>query len=221
MTALTFPLSQAQFFAGLPVSSCSFHLPASLAISRTRGGAVTTARLSERLWTGRIEIAPRRHADAAAIEAKISLLSEPGASFLAHPLPICGPISDPTGATLSGYSPVIYALPSGGREMRISGLPPGFVLTAGDLIGWTYGSSPTRYALHRLVTGATAGGVGGDAGITALFEVTPPIRSGVTTGTAVTLVKPPVRAILLPGQAAVSRPVVTTGLVLDFVQTLG
>lgn len=214
--ALSFPLSQLTFFAGLPVTFSSFHLPAFLNMSRTRGGSIRTATLGERLWTGRISIPPRRHADAAAIEAKLSVLSEAGRSFFAHPLPITGPIADPTGAGLVGFSPVLYALQEGGREMRISGLPAGYALTAGDMIGWTYGSNPTRYAVHRLVGGVTASG----AGITPLFEVTPAIRPGASIGAAVALVKPQLKAVLIPGQAALARPIVTEGLTLDFIQTL-
>lgn len=214
--AMPFPLSQAAFFDGLPVADSAFFLPAFVNISRTRGGAIRTATLGERLWTGRLSIPVRRHADAAAIEAKLSVLSEAGRSFFAHPLPITGPIADPTGAGLVGFSPVIYALQEGGREMRVSGLPAGYVLTAGDMIGWTYGSNPTRYAVHRLVRGAIASG----AGITPLFEVTPAIRPGAVTGAAVALVKPPLKAVLIPGQPALARLDVTSGLTLEFIQTL-
>ncbi|WP_417627078.1 hypothetical protein [Pararhodobacter aggregans] len=215
--ALTFPLSLEAFFARLPVTECTFHLPANVSVSRTRGGGIRTATRGVRLWTGQIVIPPRRFAQAAGIEALISVLTEAGRSFLAHPLPLWAPISDPSGALLAGSSPVIYALQEGGRELRIAGLPVGFALTSGDMLGWTYGSNPTRYALHQVVTPAIAAGTG----ITPLVEVTPPIRPGATTGTSVTLVKPPVKAVLIPGQGSKNRRrVFTEGLTLDFIQTL-
>ncbi|MCA0202999.1 MAG: hypothetical protein LCH92_01545 [Proteobacteria bacterium] len=215
--ALSFPLPQEAFFAGLPVSECTFHLPSNLSVSRTRGGGIRTATRGVRLWTGQIVIPPRRFAEVAGIEAQISVLSEAGRSFLAHPLPLWAPISDPSGAALAGFSPVIYALQEGGRELRIAGLPAGFALTPGDMLGWTYGSNPTRYALHRLVGVAVAS----EAGVTPLVEVTPPIRPGVATGAAVSLVKPPVKAVLIPGQGSKTRRrVFTDGLTLDFIQTL-
>ncbi|PWE27005.1 hypothetical protein C4N9_18545 [Pararhodobacter marinus] len=215
--ALTFPLPQAAFFAGLPVAECRFHLPASLNISRTRGGAIKTARMAERLWTGQLVLPPRRYAEAARIEALISALSEPGRSFLAHPLPITAPIADPQGLILGGATPSLHSVVQGGREIRVAGLPEGYVLTPGDMLGVVYGSNPTRYGLHRLVSGATATG----AGITPVVEVTPPLRPGVAAGAPVSLVRPAIKAVLIPGQGARVRPGMVEGIVLDFVQTLG
>lgn len=215
--ALTFPLSHAQFFDGITVTECTFRLPSNLKVSRTRGGAIRTAQLGPRLWSGRLVLAPETHAQAARIEARLERLTEPGASFLAYPLPLSGPISDPTGATLAGYDPTLHALQPGGREIRLAGLPPGFELAEGDMIGWTYGSNPTRYALHRLVSDATASA----AGITPLFEVVPPVRPGVSIGAAVSLVTPSIKAVLVPGQGARAIARVVDGLEVEFVQTLG
>ena len=215
--ALTFPLALDTLFAGLPVAECEFNLPATMAMSRTRGGAIKTARLAERLWTGKITLAPQLHRNALGLEAMISTLLEPGRTFLVHPLPFCYPRQDPSGAGLGGTTPVIYSIEAGGREFRISGLPAGYVLSAGDMLSFAYGSNPVRYAMHRVVTVATANG----SGLTPNIEITPPIRPGATVGAAVTLARPFTKAILIPPPARRFVPVVASGLTIDFVQTLG
>lgn len=213
--ALVFPLSMSSFFAPLRVVTSSFHAPATLAIGRTRGGSVTSARLAERLWTGQVTLRPERHASAAVIDARVSVLSEPGRSFFAHPLPLFAPIADPSGAALGAAAPQIHTLTSP-RELRIGGLPAGYVLSDGDFIGFTYGS-PVRYALHQIVIGAVAAG----DGVTPNIEVSPPIRVGAATGAAIALVRPTIKAVLSPGAPGVARPRMSSGLTLDFIQTLG
>ncbi|PWE26642.1 hypothetical protein C4N9_20465 [Pararhodobacter marinus] len=215
--ALSFPLALDAFFGGLPVRTSTFHLPATLAVSRTRGGAVKTARVAERLWQGQITLPLMRHAQAAQVAALVSVLCEPGRTFLVHPRPLFAPIIDPSGAALDGYVPTIESIEDGGREFRIEGLPPGYVISGGDFLSFVYGSNPTRFALHQAVTVATADG----AGLTPKIEVTPPIRPGAAIGAAVTLVRPFTKAVLFPPIAPISQILTTSGLTLDFVQTLG
>ena len=78
--------------------------------------------------------------------------------------------------------------------MTLAGLPGGFVVTAGDMFAFTYGSSPLRYALHRVVVGgvASSGGVG-------VVEVVPPIRPGYTLGVPVVIQRPYMLAKIIPG----------------------
>ncbi|MBN8291025.1 hypothetical protein JI664_03515 [Rhodobacter sp. NTK016B] len=215
--ALSFPLGLDAFFGGLPVRTSTFHLPASLAISRTRGGAIKTARVSERLWQGQITLPVQRHAEAARIEALISVLCEPGRSFFVHPRPLFAPRLDPTGAGLGGATPGIESVADGGRELRIAGLPPAYVISAGDFLSFAYGSNPVRYGLHRVVAGAAANA----SGLTPMVEVTPPIRPGAAAAAPVTLVRPYMKAVLAPPMAPISEILTTSALLLDFVQTLG
>ncbi|WP_370204878.1 hypothetical protein [Pararhodobacter marinus] len=215
--ALTFPLALDDFFAGLPVAECEFHLPASLAMSRTRGGSIKTARLAERLWTGKVTLALQEPGDAAAVEAKVSALLEPGRTFFVHPLPFCYPQADPDGAGLAGALPVIHSVTPGGRAIRISGLPSGYVLRAGDMLSFAYGVNPTRYALHRIVREVTADIVGQ----TSALEVTPQIRADFVEGAPVKLKRPFTKALMLPPAAQRSVLEVVQGLTLEFIQTLG
>ncbi|WP_370267416.1 hypothetical protein [Nioella sp.] len=214
--ALNFPLALDEFFAGLPVAECEFHLPASLAISRTRGGSIKTARLAERLWTGKVTLALQEPGDAAAVDAKISALLEPGRTFFVHPFPFSYPQADPDGAGLAGALPVLHSVTIGGREIRISGLPAGYVLRAGDMLSFTYGMSPPRYALHRIVADAIAD----NAGLTPALELTPPIRPGAREGAAIHFVRPLTKAVLLPSAAPRFTVDAAQGSTLNFVQTL-
>jgi hypothetical protein len=213
---LTFPLSASAFFAGLRVAECRFYLPDMRQISRDRGGAQWDSQMAERLWAGEIMLARAYHSDAAAIEAVIDVLTEAGASFMAHPLPLWAPMGDPGGVILGTAAPELHSIASNRRDIRIEGLPAGYRLSPGDFVGLTYGT-PVRYALHRVVE-ATQADV---AGLTPAFEVRPPVRAG-TYADAVTLVRPAIRAKLLPvAEAPTSRTILTEGRTLRFVQHLG
>lgn len=214
--ALTFPLAAADFFAGLRPRESTFHLPANMSVSRTRGGAIRTAARGERLWTARVTLRTEGRSEASATAALVSVLSEPGRSFFAHPVPMSAPRRDPHGTALAGYTPSIHTLAPGGRELRLAGLPPGYVLSVGDFLSFTYGSNPTRYALHQVVTPSIAAG----SGITPLTEVTPPVRAGAATGAAVVLVRPFMKAVLIPGDPGRAGLKFVDGLTLDFIQTL-
>jgi hypothetical protein len=212
--ALSFPLAFSEFFAGLRVAECRFWLPDTRAVSQTRGGEIWDATVANRLWRGSLTLAQAYYLDAAAIEAALELLSEPGRSFLAHPLPLFAPRADPDGSILGSASPTLHTVASNRRDIRIDGLPAGYVLSRGDWVGLVYDTS--RRALHRVVTGATAN----STGLTPFFEVTPPLRAGTYTN-AVTLVRPAIKVRLLPlGDGPRSVRLFTEGRTFDFVQDL-
>jgi hypothetical protein len=212
---LAYPLA-IDWFAGLPVARCSFYLPGARQISRTRGGEIIDTPLAARLWRGRMTLWQVRHAPAAAVEARLNLLEQGGATFFAHPMPLYAPIADPAGAALGAATPTVSAFASNGREVRIAGLPAYYVLSTGDFMAWPYGSNPTRYALHQIVVGGTANG----AGLSPFMEITPPARGTGTTGQAVTLVRPAAKCVMLPRQPGEARRVFTDGITLEFIQTL-
>lgn len=216
--AYSFPLTRAEFFSGLEVASCTFELPATVEISRTAAGDVLTADLGPRLWRGSVSLLPDYWSGAEAVKAKLALLQQAGASFLAYPLPLSAPAKDPGGALIAGASPTLSAIAASNREIQLAGLPAGYALSPGDFLSFTYGSNPTRRALHQVVTGAVASA----GGSTPAFEVVPAIRPGAATGAAVTLNKPYCKAVMAPGtvNAGVSGPRITAGISFSFIQTL-
>lgn len=217
MSAITFPVSLANFYDTLGVASCTFEDTLPIETSQMADGTILKASLGASLWRGRLNLVPRTHADAQAIEALVSVLKRPGASFLARDPRRVGPKLDPTGSTLGASTVQINSLNVDNRQISLKGLPAAYVISVGDMLSFTYGSSPTRYALHRVVEAATANG----SGVTPQFEVTPLIRAGAAVDATVTLVKPVCKAVLLPeisyGETALTY---TQGMSLEFIQTL-
>jgi hypothetical protein len=219
MAAITFPLSVAAFQSLLKVAAVEFSDPAQQEASGLGSGEVLRADVGPQLWRGRVTLAPAYHETAQATEALLSLLQRADASFFVHDPRRVGPIADPDGAILDDATPTIHTLAANNRELRVQGLPVGYVLSVGDMIAFEYTVlGTTRYALHRLVAGATAPGTG----ITPLFEVTPAIRPGAAVSAAVTLVRPACKAVMMPGTVRYGsgRPLITSGASFDFIQTL-
>ena len=216
--ALTFPVSTAEFFDTLEVSQMTFDCPEQMQVARTGGGEILPANIGPRLWTGEVSLWDQGHSAVAPVLAMISALREPGASFLAYDLTAPAPQSDPDGVALATVTPLILALPSDARMLSLKGLPSGFVLTAGDYLGFSYGTNPVRRALHRVVSGVVASGTGQ----TAAFEVTPPRRPGAAINTAVSLVKASCKARIVPGSVApgTKGQIFTSGITFKFMQTL-
>lgn len=214
--AQVFPISNAAFFEGLRVRRASFDLPTSQLITRSAGGDVMRAELGARLWRVQLELSPARPRDAEQIRAKIHLLRQPTASMLVRPKPCYAPAYDPTGTFLGSSSVVLNTVQSNLRDIRLGGLPSGYTLTPGDYLSFTYGTDPTRYAFHQVVSGAVAssGGVTGD------FEVIPPIRPGYAIGEPVRLVRPWMKVVLVESSTGAASRSVTDGMSLTLQQTL-
>lgn len=212
--AFSFPLTAAQFMDLLRVQSARFWLPESLSIEGTEGGEIFTADRGPRLWQAEFTLAQGHHADVDAREARLALLAQAGRSFFAYDPRRTGPAADPDGAGLSGYSPVIGAATTA-RDLQITGLPNGYQISRGDYIGWSYGSSPTRYALHRAVTAPVV------SGGSATVEVVPNIRPGWAAGAAVSLVRPACKMVVLPGYGpGAGQGVISSGATFRAQQTL-
>lgn len=214
--ALTFPISSAEFFDLLTVASCDLDLGEAMQMSQTGAGEVISASLGTRLWTGTVKLAPAYHHDAAQQTALINMLRQPGRSFFVYDKALQYPAADPGAVILGSATPTIGSLPSS-REIGIAGLPPSYMLTAGDRLAFSYGSSPTRYALHQVVVGGLSDGSGN-----VTVEVTPSVRSGAAVGAAITLSRPSMKAIIVPGstQLGASAGRITAGASFKIIQTL-
>lgn len=194
--ALTFPLSFAQFVSLLPIRRLSLDLPEQVTLSRTRGGEILQAERGARLWQAEIELDQMRADEAAAVMPLINLLRGAGASFLLSDPARPRPRADATGTNPLSAVKINSA---GTRELTLSGLPASYTLKSGDLISWTYGTSPVRHALHEVINPSVSANA---SGVTGAIEVTPPIRPGVTGGAAVRLLTPWCKAIIVPGSVS-------------------
>ena len=208
----------ADFFALLEVEEASFYLPGTRSFSRTEGGTVLTSVTGVPLWRGTVTMAWDDHQGMAAQQALVERADYDGAPFLIHPVPLWTPASDP-GGTVQAATPRLHSVGANPRSIRITGLPPGYALTRGDLLSFAVGGI---HHLHR-VMGPT---VASPAGLTPWFDVVPPVLPGSgadpATGPVVTLVKPVCAAVIVPGSVRWprARHQRSEGLAFDFIQTL-
>ncbi len=214
--ALAWPLAVDEFFAGLPIQKISFRLGRAQTQSETGGGELIQHGMGTRLWRGSVVLDKETHAYWAAVEARLALLEQPGASLLLWDTRMTGTLLDPGLTILGTATPVIDALASNNRELDISGLPSNYEISRGDLLGFTYGANPTRYAYHRVVTGDRAN----LAGVARNIEVIPYIRPGAQIGAAVTLGTPVLKAIIPSAEYGESRATLSEGGSFQWVQTL-
>lgn len=214
--ALSFPLPLTEFFDMVPVRRVTFRPDVAVTFSETGGGEVIAHQMGTRLWGGEIVLGQRYHQHLAAIEARIALLEQAaGSLFLSDPrLP--GPIADPGASILGQASVEIAALDSNNREMSLRGLPPGYVISTGDLLSFTYGSNPVRHAFHRVVTGGAANG----AGTTGMIEIIPWLRPGAAIGARVELARPFLKAKLVSAEYGAGRATISSGGKIAWRQTL-
>lgn len=214
--ALTFPISLTTFFDTLEIESVSFSDPQPQEISRLADGTVLKASLGATLWQGSVKLWRNWHDDQMKAETLLAVLQRPGASFFIYDTRRIGPQSDPMGTAYGASTPSILSLDADNKRMSLQGLPAGYVLQAGDMLSFQYGS-PNRYALHRIVQGDTANG----SGVTGLIEVSPFIRTGAAVLDPVQLVKPFCKAVLQPspGYGAADSGL-SDGGTFGFIQTL-
>lgn len=213
--AYTFPLQRGQFWTALRPISWSFDLTSATSTAETGGGEVLTATRGTRLWTGTVHMPSRRKADQDKVRALIDLIQEPGASFLAYDWARKAPQSDPTGAQQGAATCAVASVGANRRDLTLSGLPSGFVLTVGDHLCIPHLGNPMRYYLGRVIQGATF------ASGQATIEVMPSVPLGVQVNDAVQLRLPFCKAVYLPGSfQGVSRgQTFDSGFSFSWVQT--
>lgn len=180
------------FIQSVKIASSMMRLQIPKQFSRLANGQIIPSALGEPYWMGSGAMITEEHADAAEYELALMNLDRPGQSFLVYDNRFNGPRLDPEGTLLEGFTPEIHSLGGNNRSLRVNGLPENYALSRGDYIGWQYGSSPTRYALHRVASAAIATG----GGLTPMFDVEPHIRPGAEPGLLVELVRPCCKAIM-------------------------
>jgi len=216
--AFTFPLSRADFLDLLPVTDVKLSCPPQRQTTGLGGGEILTAEVAPALWRGAVALPAVKARAADEIAALLMALDVPGGSFLAYKKNQHGPASDPIGAALSGFSPLIKAVDEPGSQISLKGLPGWFVLSVGDMLSFSYGSAPERRALHRIAKTAAVDGSGHSSYLT----ITPHLRPGAAVDAAVELVKPYFKAVIVPGSVSdgTTRNGVTSGIGFEFRQSL-
>ena len=215
---LSFPLSYEDFLGVLPISSMTMECPEVVETSQTAGAELLADAIGNRYWQGEIRLGVMQRSEARAVKALIDGVRTAGGSFMVHDITHPFPEEDPNGTVLAGLTPQISALPADQRLMRLNGVED-YTLRRGDYLGFEYLSSPTRFALHRVMDLEVTGG---PIGVTPEFEVVPHIEPGAVTGAAVQLGRPACKAIIVPDSVQQGRTTrfITEGMSFSFIQTL-
>ncbi|MFZ5710347.1 MAG: hypothetical protein ACOY4T_11805 [Pseudomonadota bacterium] len=215
---LSFPLSLAAFWDLLPISTLTMDCAPQLESAGTGAGQVLTRELAPALWRGTVTLGRLMPDEAAEAMALVDLARQSGASFLMHDLTRPYPALDPDGLVLGMSAVTVQAIGADRRELRLTGLPTNYPLRRGDLVGVTWGASPVRYGLHRIVVAASADA----SGLTGWNEVAPALPVALIAGASASLARPPVKAIVVPGSARAGtlRRGLVEGTTFDFLQTV-
>lgn len=191
--SVTFPLSIADFFGTLALAQAQFRLGGNLVTSETGAGEVLPAARGARLWSGRVTLTPAGAVAFEALSAKIDDLGRADAIFMVeHPF-MAFPQGDPTGTILASATPTVQAKAANAHVFSVGGLPAGYAVSAGDHLSIAFGTGAARRSYHRVRTGAVVSG-----GIAANIHVNPPLPASVALGNAVQLLRPALKARMVP-----------------------
>lgn len=206
--ALTFPYSVASFADVLRMSTVRMKLVADQQISGMGGGKIIVADMSPKYWEFEVTLINMENALARRVQALIEALDESINDFYLYDPRAAYPLSDPTGSILGASAVKINSLNVNNKELTLNTLPSTYVLSAGDLLHFDFGT-PAHRAFHRVVVGGAA-----VAGVSPSLEVRPHIQPGAVVGAAVTLIKPSARCKMIPGSfdPGTARQMMTTGM---------
>lgn len=214
---VSYPLSAVDWFGLLPISIMSLDPVENVVTDMNGRGEWLTDDVAPMLWRGEVTLGRMLSAEAAHASVMMDLIRPAGALFWAYDLRRPTPAADPGGVMLGTATPVVAGLPAQGRDLRLSGLPAGYVLRRGDYLGWSYDGG--RQALHRIATDQV---IADANGLTPIFEVTTLILPGLVLATPVQLIRPAVPMMREPGAISTgqARAQITEGFTFRFAQTL-
>jgi hypothetical protein len=160
--------------------------------SRSANGTTYGKDFGSALWTVGFTTGPIANDDAIAYEALLNSLDGVIGSFEAYDMRRAYPRMYPTGT--GANNGVLASVNANNKAISLSGLVASQVVSRGDYLSFTYGTSR---AFHQAVETVTANG----SGVTGEFEVRPHLRPGWTLSpsTTVTLKAPSGLFSLVPG----------------------
>ncbi|KFL24996.1 hypothetical protein JP74_21770 [Devosia sp. 17-2-E-8] len=135
--------------------------------------------------------------------ARLDVLENGLLTFSGYSLSRCFPIaypngSWPTGEDFDGVSAVIHTLGANNKSLRVTSLPQGYRFSIGDMLQVT--TATGRKYLFRADETAMADSFG----LTTTFEVRPHFPVGVSIGDTVSVKRPGVPMVLMPGSISSS-----------------
>jgi hypothetical protein len=146
--------------------------------SRSANGTTYGKDFGSALWQVSFTTGPIPNDDALAYEALLNSLDGVIGSFEAYDLRRPYPRATPDGSGASDG--VLASVNTNNKAITLSGLAASQVVSRGDYLSFTYGTSR---ALHQVMETVTANG----SGVTPEFEVRPHLRPGWTLSPAITV----------------------------------
>lgn len=211
--ALTFPLSWPDTAATLPLGPSIWRVQRFEEITRSADARPWVSELAPPRWMARVSLGVMDHQEALAVQALLDLHGSEHPILLHDPRRIA-PAADPLGTALGAATPMIHSVDAG-DGFRISGLPAGYVLSRGDLIGVRH-PDLSHQALYEVSMPVITAGTG----ITPLIHVRPRPRPQAAAGQPVQLIAPQALMILQPDTFEPGEPdgFVVRGMRFDAVE---
>lgn len=212
--AITYPYAVTALADLLRIESVTWDIQRNDELSGVGDGRVWQAEMSDPLWTADVRLAINYHNPLKQVAALIRKLHGAQESFFLFDPTSPYPQADPTGAIIGSSSVQIHSVGSGRSTLRLKGLPAAYILTLGDKMQITFGTTQTYFA--EVSETVTADG----SGITAEFAVFPHVPLGVAANDAVNLKKPACKGFIMPGShnPGTSQNLFTSGAGFTFVE---
>lgn len=194
--------------AELPGWTTTFELMSRDEYSRTAGGVTYAKNMGSPLWRMAVQSISLRPNALDMWRARLDTMENGLKLFKGYSLSRCYPIaypngSWPTGGSFSGETAEVVSIGVNNISLSVGDLPAGFVLSEGDLIQIT--TATGRKDVHRVVEARTADGTG----LAATFEVRPALWQGVAVGNAVSVKRPWVPMMIVPGSVSTQAELAT------------
>jgi hypothetical protein len=191
--ALSFPYETSAFADLIRMTTVRMRLVPTQQVSRG-AGSIIVADMAEPFWEFTCTLINQENKDSRRLHALINALDGSLNDFYLYDPRYAYPILDPDGTLLGASAVKINSLDANNKELTLKGLPPGYVLSAGDCLHFDFGSSPVNRALHMIAVGGTAD----EFGVSPSLEVRPHILPGAAVNADVTLIKASARVKIVP-----------------------
>lgn len=217
--AYSFPVPLNTFFETFRIQSVQFDLKEAFETDETGSGEILSADVGARLWEMQVNFKLADYREGEALKAKLNVLRYAERSLIIHAIPSMYPTNDPNGTILGASVVTLDAVALNNREITLGGLPPGFRLEPGDCLSFQHAGAVQKFMFHQVANTRAASG----AGVITQLEVTPFVEPGWPVGGAVQLIKPRMKAVLVPGSfnPGSTGQLVTSGITATFRQTMG
>jgi hypothetical protein len=208
--------SLAAFWDTLPIQSVVWDEMEQEVRSQLGAGGHLRYDMGGTLWRATVTLDRLEWATSKALRARLRAMKKVNGYFLATDPLSAAPAADPTGAILGVSAVTVHSVDGVTGELRLTGLPNGYVVDQGHMVSIDFGT-PAARALLSLDTAATSVG-----GTTGAFATTPVPWAGIEAGDPVTILRPTAVFAMVAGgmRSGAIRKGLVDGNVFEMVQVL-